>query len=319
MTRISAPDSSGNVPGALAATPEETRAVLLTRSKRSAAPIAKPFVQNPDRSSKDRRGPLADFVNNGDLRGLQAFCFLHGIVSSGEGPGGWSAALPLRTWARAFGITETATPQSASSAASKLLTRLAERKLITRERRGRNRLVEVTLLRPDGSGAEYTRPVGQGVHDRFINLPHLYWTEGWYRRLDLPALAMLLVCLHEKPGFELVTARVPEWYGWSADTAERGFKALAATGVLQIDKRTRKEPLAPDGITTVNVYTLLPPLDRRVSQAFADVLRSTTASSAGGSAVAPVAAPAETRTDKRTVARRLVRTSSSTSRSAAGS
>jgi hypothetical protein len=244
------------------ATVLETRTALLKRSKRTAAPIAKSFVQSPEKSRKDRRGPLSVFVNNGDLRGLQAFCLLHAIISSGAGDNGWSTTLPIRTWARAFGITETATPQSASSAASKVLTRLEERQLIQRSRSGRARHVTVTLLKDDGSGSEYVRPVGASASDRFLTLPNEFWTDGWCDRLDLPALAMLLVALHEKPSFELVTARVPDWYGWSADTAERGFKTLERVDALRISKRTKKEPLAPDGITTVNVYTLLPPFQR---------------------------------------------------------
>ncbi len=63
--------------------------------------------------------------------------------------------------------------------------------------------------------------------DRFFNLSHRFWTEDWHRQLDLPATAMLLVALCEPPGFELVTERVPDWYGWSGDTAERGLKTLA--------------------------------------------------------------------------------------------
>jgi hypothetical protein len=37
---------------------------------------------------------------------------------------------------------------------------------------------------------------------------------------------MLLVALHEKNNLELPAERVPEWYGWSADTSERGLATL---------------------------------------------------------------------------------------------
>jgi len=238
-----------------AATEAETRAYLLERSKREYAPILKDFVQSPDKKLANRGGPLSGFVRNGDLRALRGFLFLHAIISSGDGDNGWSTTLPLGVWARVFDTTTTAEPRSASTAATKMLGRLEARRLIERERVGRARKVTVTLLRPDGQGKAYTRP-GKGNEDRFLKLGNNFWTDGWYKQLDLPATAMLLVALHEKPGFELVTERVPDWYGWSADTAERGLRSLADFGLIKVDKRLKKTPLSPTGATQVNVYTL---------------------------------------------------------------
>lgn len=183
---------------------------------------------------------------------------LLGIISSGSGDDGWSTTLPIKVWARALGTTLTTTGQSATTAVSKTLTRLEDRKLITRTRRGRERNIRVTLLPEDGSGDPYTRPAA-GNRDRFLQLPHTFWLDGWHDRLDLPATAMLLVALHEKPGFELPTEKIPEWYGWSADTAERGLKTLISLGVLTKTERVKKAPLSPSGLTSVNQYTLQPP------------------------------------------------------------
>ena len=234
---------------------EETRAFLLDRSNRTNAPVPKYFIQCPDRQRTDRSAPLAEFVRNGDLRGLRALLFLHAIISSGEGDNGWSTTLPLAVWARAFDTTKTASGRSSSTSATKVLTRLVERKLILRARTGRSRSITVTLLRPDGSGAAYTRP--DGKVDKFIKLTNGFWTDGWYEELDMAATAMLLVALHEKPGFELPTEHVPAWYGWSADTAERGLKTLRDAGLLDVQKRTKKAPLSPTGATEVNIYTLV--------------------------------------------------------------
>lgn len=238
------------------ATEDETRAYLLDRSKREFAPIYKGFVQNPKQVA-NRGAPLALFIRNGDLRGLHAFLFLHVLISSGAGDNGWSTTLPLSVWARVFGTTRAADRQSASTAATKVITRLATRKLVTRQRSGRAREVTVTLLRPDGSGDAYSRP--DGTSDRFLKLSNRFWTDGWYKRLDLPATAMLLIALHEKPGFELPTERMPEWYGFSADTAERGLKTLHELVLLDVRKRVKKAPLSPTGSTQVNVYTLIGP------------------------------------------------------------
>lgn len=241
----------------LPATEEETRAALLERPGRDFTPINKLFVQSA-RGSKSRHGPLSTFVRNRDLRGLQAELLLIGIISS-AGQDGWSTTHPIQVWARAFGTTRHATTTSAAAAASKVLTRLEERRLITRARRGRERRIQVTLLREDGSGAPYT-PQGMGSTDRFLRLPHSYWLDGWYAKLDLPATAMLLVALHEKPPFELPTAKVPEWYGWSADTAERGFATLEKLHLLAKRPRLKKAPLSPTGLAKVNMYVLLEPL-----------------------------------------------------------
>lgn len=245
-----------------AATEEETRAFLLARSKRDAAPILKDFVQNPDKTLAQRQGPLSVFVANGDLRALKAFLFVHAIISSGEGDNGWSTTLPLSVWGRVFDTTKTAESRSASTAATKILSRLVDRNLLCRGRVGRARKITVTLLRPDGSGAHYTRP-GKDNDDRFLKLDNAYWTEGWHEQLDLPATAMLLVALHEKQVFELVTERVPDWYGWSADTAERGLKTLKDHGLIRVQKRYKKTPLSPTGKTEVNVYTLVGPFAQK--------------------------------------------------------
>ena len=164
-------------------------------------------------------------MRNRDLRGLQAELLLLGITSSGDGQDGWTTTLPIAVWARAFGTTHYASAASAATAVSKVLSRLEKRRLIERDRRGRERKIRVTLLREDGSGQPYTRP-GKGNTDRFLRLSHRFWLDGWYEKVDLPATAMLLVALHEKLNFELPTERVPDWYGWSADTAERGLATL---------------------------------------------------------------------------------------------
>ncbi len=165
---------------------------------------------------------------------------------------------PIAVWARVFGLTATTTPESASSAATKVLRRLEDKKLITRERSGRERKIRVTLMREDCSGKPYTRPLGDTVTERYLSLSNRYWLEGWHTRLDLPATAMLLVSLHEPSQFVLPTERVPEWYGWSADTAERGLATLNELGIITTTSRLKKAPLSPLGQTKINQYTLDP-------------------------------------------------------------
>ncbi|MFV0460700.1 MAG: hypothetical protein ACK5MT_18230 [Actinomycetales bacterium] len=244
------------------ATAAATRAYLIERSGRSFAPIPKAFIQNPDPKAKpDRRAPLADFVRRGDKRGLLALLMLHTIISSGDHDDGWSSTLHLKVWARVLDTVATAAGTSATSAATKILSRLVERHLIERRRTGRERKVTVTLLSADGTGQPYTRPTGATQADRFIRLNHQFWTDGWAQTLTLPAIAMLMVALHEKPGFTLPTEHMPSWYGWSPDTAERGLRELEAQGLVHIGKESYTDPLSPSGVSSRNVYTVRAPFD----------------------------------------------------------
>jgi hypothetical protein len=74
---------------------------------------------------------------------------------------------------------------------------------------------------------------------------------------------MLLVALHEtgpnKPVFQFPAEHAPKWYGWSADTTERGLAELRDHGLLNSVARIRKEPLSASGYGRINDYYLLPP------------------------------------------------------------
>jgi hypothetical protein len=248
---------------AVAADEKETRDYLLQRARRETTPILHDFVQAP-RGGASRHGPLAAFVTGRDLRGLQAYLLALGIISNGDRDDGWSTSLPIATWARALGLTLNATPASAATGVSKVFGRLVERKLIEKTRHGRAREIRVTLLREDGSEKPYSRPKGD-AGNKFLQLPNTFWTEGWHEQLDLPATAMLLVALHAKPVFSLPTEHMPEWYGWSADTAERGLKALQDAGLLTKTSRWVKDAVSPIGAKNLTEYQLAGPFTRTPS------------------------------------------------------
>lgn len=109
-----------------------------------------------------------------------------------------------------------------------------------------------------GNSADYTHP-GKSKGDPYFKLPHTYWTDGWCKRLKLPAKAMLLVCLSMRPGFYLPLGKVPEWYGFSEDTAQRGMQQLVEEGLLTYKSVSKKAPLTPLGFTTERRYTLMAP------------------------------------------------------------
>ncbi|MCX5216119.1 hypothetical protein OG689_44095 [Kitasatospora sp. NBC_00240] len=243
----------------------ETQKVLLAQKAiRAFVPVRRDFVQRPPRV-KDRKSVLAEFVKGRDVRALRAYLFIIAITSSGDD--GWTTTLNSSVWARALHATETAEDDAARAAVTKILTRLQDRRLITYERVPGNHRIQVTLLREDGSGDSYTRP-GRDNRDAYFKIPHEVWDDQLIHTLGLPALAMLLVLSCERPDVELPLERTPKWYGWSADTAERGLKELVKKGLADARKSSKVAPLAPKGYTLCNRYTLLPPyLHRRGSGA----------------------------------------------------
>lgn len=74
---------------------------------------------------------------------------------------------------------------------------------------------------------------------------------------------MLLAVLGEKQPCELPTEHMPEWYGWSADTAERGLRELCNLNIIDKQPRRKETALSPSGFTLVNEYSVQPPFDKQ--------------------------------------------------------
>ena len=70
---------------------------------------------------------------------------------------------------------------------------------------------------------------------------------------------MLIIARTMGNRFRLPLESVPDWYGISADSAYRGLHGLAGHGLLSIEKRYKPAPLAPEGYTAENQYTLKHP------------------------------------------------------------
>jgi hypothetical protein len=246
--------------------PEDVRAsshdtvAALVGQVRDSTPLRIAFAQRLVKNEK-LPGPLASFVTSGDHRGLLLYLL---ALTRGTRQDPWDVALPSAVWARALDVP-LPTTKSASSAISKAWLRIERRGLIKRSRAGRT--AKVTLLREDGSGADYTHPANEGG---YFKVPHALWLEGpqhdklhWYEVLDLPAIAMLLVACSHQSGFSLPVERAPDWYGFSADTAHRGFGTLTQLGAIDVTKSYKKAPLSPLGYTFENRYTLVAPFAHR--------------------------------------------------------
>lgn len=238
------------------ATTNETVDAIASSTQRDAFPLRRTFIQQKHgRSSLP--GPLATFVSSGDHTGLSLY-FL-AITKASKAP--WDVSLHSAVWARGLGLPDPH-GNAARARVSKAWSRLVERKLVSRGRR--QRIAEFTLLSEDGSGDPYTRPKTD-----FINVPHELWTAGptastrWYQVLNLPELSFLIIGLSNLDFFPLPAERGPEYYGISADTIQRGYGGLRKKKVLVVEKYKLTAPLAPDGFTFENRYTLKPPFGPR--------------------------------------------------------
>lgn len=242
------------------ATTHDTVNAIALSTQREAFPLRQTFIQQK-LDGASAAGPLASFVSAGDRTALLLY-FL-ALTKASKEP--WDVALHSAVWARALGLPEP-TGHTARGRVSKAWTRLVERKLVTRSRR--NRIAKFTLLLEDGSGDPYTRPRGKSV--RFINVPRALWTAGppsgssrWFEDLSLPELSFLIIALSNLDSFALPVERGPDYYGISADTLSRGYRGLRDMGLLEVHRKRVVAPLAPEGYTYENRYTLQPPFGPR--------------------------------------------------------
>src|SRR5215467_3076859 len=201
-------------------TAQETVEALLKKSqRRHAVPFRVTFVQRGDRKRPDP-GVLANLVHNHDARALDLYMLL--MAAATHEP--YDVVLPAPTWARMLGLQGT----TGEAAISRIWARLDALGLVERSRKGRR--ASIRLLAEDGSCRAYDRPSGYG--DYYFQVPLDYWARGWHLTLDLASKAMLLVALSLEDGFNLPSERVPQWYGISADTAERGLASLRGHKLL---------------------------------------------------------------------------------------
>jgi len=232
------------------ASSQSTIEALLKRSRRQFVPIRRAFVQ---RSSlrRPQAGPLAQFVHSRDARGLELYLLFLAVTSAEP----WRVCESAKLWARTLDLP-------APAAVSKIWKRLEGRTLISRMRS--SKYAAITALREDGSGQPYIHP--GTVREPYLKLPFEYWTavHAWHRTLSLPETAMLLISLSLLDNFVLPYEKAKQWYGISADTAERGLRGLQDKGLLWMRKEFKEAPLSPEGYTEQRLYTLRPPFGPRM-------------------------------------------------------
>jgi len=239
------------------ATPQDTRKELLQFTARHYTQIRHVFVQLPDRD-KPRPSMVGHMVHERKHRALILYLLLLTIwpwLKERRDP--FEAAI----WLRALDSSDVPDSPSgttwSSSTLSRAWTDLGDMGLVTTKRE--SRLVRVTPRREDG-GDDYTTPGGR--KDRwnvYFTLPEEFWLEGWFAKLSLPALAMLLTIAKEtsnQPETRLPYESAPEWYGISPKSAQKGLKELDEHNLLHIRIETKKSALSPTGKTVRFWYSL---------------------------------------------------------------
>lgn len=199
--------------------------------------VRREFVQR-GRPGRSTPGQLCELVRRHDDRALDLYLLLRAKASGWP----WTVHLPAVAWARCLGLEE----DRGRAAVSKTWQRLERLQLVSRSKSGR--LADVAVLHENASGAPYDAPDGTSA-DPYFKVPFDYWlsSERYYRTLDLPAKAMLLVALSLKDDAELPLARVPSWYGMSEDSASRGITELQQRGIVSVRVTHTPAPLTVTG------------------------------------------------------------------------
>ena len=234
--------------------PADLRAELLGNAHRGYATLRKVFVQQPN-DAPSRPSILGDMVTGRQENALRLLLLTLALEALRD------LKLPPSRWAEMLGTVRPCSPHQFSRA----VQQLEERKHV--QRTGTSRLLGLTPLLEDGSGADYTRPtaVGAEVGRGFFIIPDDAWLTGLIDRLRLPGLAMFLVCLHDThqhPSFQVPLDKMSFWYGISERTAERGYNELLAQNVLRTRVQMVTAPCTPSGLRPITHRALSDPYSK---------------------------------------------------------
>lgn len=233
-----------------ASTTGVAQALLASRGgRRDFLPLSRAFLQI--RRKGGGPGPLSWFVATRRRKALDLYLLAHALASKEP----YDVALSARVWAAAIGLPDTASSRVLISSS---WTWLEQHHLIHTQRDGRLR--RVWLMDDSGSGDPYTHDTkDKSRRLDYFKLPYSFWFDDWGRRLDLPAVAVLLIALSLPHTFALPQEHGGDWYGLSRDTIRRGIRTLRRQELLSMRVTLRVAPLSPTGAIEQRLYSLRGP------------------------------------------------------------
>ncbi|MGX6446741.1 hypothetical protein ACVU7I_01520 [Patulibacter sp. S7RM1-6] len=244
--------------------------LVASRRRGDALPLRRTFAQPAPGSDLTPR--LAEFVRTGrDSAYDQFLCLAIRAVA-----GRHEVSLDWQVWARLAGLREDITGRRA---VRRNWNMLAELDLVAINPPRRSPVIQ--LKREDGSGAAYTPPASE----RYVRVPFAYWRQDFHMKLSMPAKAMLFIALSQPDWFRMPSADVPDWYGISSASAQRGLAELKDAQLLEMTGIKKPAPLTKEKFATDFYYRLRPPFGpiHRASKSAPDELKAQTASEAPSS------------------------------------
>lgn len=236
------------------ATPEQTREAMTTLSRRRYTQIRSILVQLPERGAP-RASTVSKMLHGRKHRALLLYLLLLTCwpwLEERRNP--LEGSIWIRALTSKSGLTWT------PSTLSRTWAELADLGLVELPKK-EGRLRRPRPRREDGA-ADYDVPGGRrDRYNAYFSLPDEFWTEGLFAKLSLPALVMLLVIAKETNSKKtkevwLPYEHMPEWYGISAKSAQKGITELLAERLLKRRPDVRPAPLSPTGSTTHMYYSL---------------------------------------------------------------
>jgi hypothetical protein len=228
--------------------PEALERLLVgRRGRREFAPVRRGFLQQ--RHPGGGPAALASFVGARRTRALNIYLLVHSLASTPP----WDVGFRTRQLSTALGMPDTA---ASRVSVTRSLNWLEEVRLIRSEKDGSLR--RVVLLDETASGRPYAHPARSRQPDYF-KLPYAYWLEGWFQKLSLPAIAVLLIGLSLDKSFLLPLDNGARWYGVSRDTLRRGIRELIRADLLTFHVKWKRAPNSPTGTAEERRYVLKGP------------------------------------------------------------
>lgn len=238
------------------ATAASTREALLRGQARGYTLVRRVFVQlhEGDGTPRSRASMLARFVHERKHRALVLYLLLLGS---------WAGVQKLEqppaaaVWVRALRSDLPGALTWSPSTLSRTWADLTDMGLVARKRE--DRLVRIRPRREDGL-ADYEPPGGRKEFEHtYFALPDEFWTDEWFARLSLPALAVFLVIARETQDakeLRVTHQQLDDWYGINKRTAGNGLRQLEELDLLHIRKEVVAAPLSATGRTTHHWYSL---------------------------------------------------------------